>query len=160
MSLKVRERSTNFIDSELELLVDLVVRHNNILENKKTDAITANVKNKTWELLAKQFNSKSLNAYRSEKCFKLKYENLKKTVNIKLQDVKSKPCPTGGGPAVPQITIKKLSSIEETIRSLNSLAFNGATSQFDSDCVDENMKVNINCKILSICIDCKSVKTF
>lgn len=159
MSLKVRERSTNFIDSELELLVDLVVRHNKILENKKTDAVTANVKNKTWELLAKQFNSKSLNAYRSEKCLKLKYENLKKTVKIKLRDVKSKPCPTGGGPAVPQITIKKLSSIEETIRSLNPLAFSGATSQFDSDCVDENMKVNINCTILSICIDCKSVKT-
>lgn len=37
MSLKEkRERSTNFIESELELLVDLVVKHNKVLENKKT----------------------------------------------------------------------------------------------------------------------------
>ncbi|XP_060846136.1 uncharacterized protein LOC132925789 [Rhopalosiphum padi] len=142
MSLKVkRERSTNFIESELKLLVDLVVRHNKILENKKTDAVTANVKNKAWEVLVKTFNSRSLR-YRSEKCLKLKYENLKKTIKIKLREVKSKPCPTRGGPAAPQKTMQKLSSIEETIRSLNPLAFSGASSQFDSDCVvDENMKV-------------------
>ena len=37
MSLKTkRERSTNFIDSELELLVNLVVKQKKILENKKS----------------------------------------------------------------------------------------------------------------------------
>lgn len=148
MNSKVkRERSTNFIDSELELLVDLVVRHNKILENKKTDAVTANVKNKTWDILAKAFNSKSLNGFRSEKCLKSKYENLKKTVKVKLREVKSKPCPTGGGPAAPQKTLNKLSSIEEKIRSLNPLAFNGGTSQFDSDCIDN---VSMNCTILYV----------
>ncbi|CAI6361939.1 unnamed protein product [Macrosiphum euphorbiae] len=79
MNSKVkRERSTNCIASELELLVDLVVRHNKILENKKTDAVTANVKSKTWDILAKAFNSNSLNGFRSEKCLKSKYEHLKK----------------------------------------------------------------------------------
>lgn len=160
MSLKTkRERSTNFIDSELELLVDLVVKQKKIIENKKTDAVTANIKNKTWEILTKTFNSKSLNGYRSEKCLRSKYDNLKKTVKIKLKEVKSKPCPTGGGPAAPQKTIEKLSIIEEKIRSLNPFAFNGTTSQFDNDCINnESMKVNIiYCMILSMYTDYKSI---
>jgi hypothetical protein len=82
-----RERSTNFIDSELELLVDLVYKNKHILENKKTDTVTANLKNKTWETLCKSFNSKSLNGYRQEKCLKSKYENLKKSIKIKLRKV-------------------------------------------------------------------------
>lgn len=73
-----RERSTNFVDCELKLLVNLVVSQKKILENKKTDAITANIKNKTWEDLAKTFNIKSINGYRSEKCLRSKYDNLKK----------------------------------------------------------------------------------
>ena len=71
-----RERATNLIDSELSLLVDLVVRL------KKTDTVTAKMKNKAWLELAKTFNSKSLNGYRNEKCLRLKYENLKKIVII------------------------------------------------------------------------------
>ncbi|CAI6358192.1 unnamed protein product [Macrosiphum euphorbiae] len=59
-----RERSTNFIDGEPQLLVDLVASQKHILENKKTDAVTANLKNKTWEALANKFNCKSLNGYR------------------------------------------------------------------------------------------------
>lgn len=73
-----RERATNFIDSELSLLVDLVVRLKKIIENKKTDTVTAKMKNKALEELAKTFNSKSLTGYRNEKCLRLKYENLKK----------------------------------------------------------------------------------
>lgn len=139
-----RERSTNFVDSELELLVDLVVRHKHILENKKTDAVTANLKSKTWKVLCKLFNSRSLNGYRNEKCLKSKYENLKKGVKIKLRETKSKPCPTGGGPANLQKPLGKLTIIEEKIRSLNPLAFDGIVSHFDNDCVqDENIQVNI-----------------
>ncbi|KAL5246295.1 hypothetical protein ACI65C_013703 [Semiaphis heraclei] len=75
------------LNSELELLVDLVMKQKKILENKKTDAITANIKNKTWEVLTKTFNSKSLNGYRNEKCLRSKYDNLKKTVKIKWREL-------------------------------------------------------------------------
>jgi hypothetical protein len=120
MSFKTkRERSTNFVDCELELLVNLVVRQKKILENKKTDATTTNIKIKTWEELTQNFNCKSLNGYRSEKCLRSKYDNLNKNLKIKLREVKSKPCATGGGPATIQKTIEKLSSIEEQVRSLN-----------------------------------------
>lgn len=89
----------------------------------------------------------------------------KKSVKIKLREVKSKPYATGGGPAIPQKNIEKLSSIEEQIRSLNPLAFSGATSEFDNDCVDidyvdneNNIMVNIGCRVLFICMNCKSLK--
>jgi len=59
-----------------------VADQKHILENKKTDAVTANLKNKTWEALSNKFNCKSLNEYRSPKCLKFKYENLKKTVKL------------------------------------------------------------------------------
>ncbi|KAL5237080.1 hypothetical protein ACI65C_004490 [Semiaphis heraclei] len=122
--------------------VDNFDRLNSDYKLDRKSAITANIKNKTWEVLTKTFNTKSLNGYRNEKCLRSKYDNLKKTVKIKLREVKSKPCPTGGGPAAPQKTIEKLSIIEEKIRSLNPLAFNGTTSQFDNDCIDnENMKL-------------------
>lgn len=145
MSSKVkRERSTNFNDCELELLVDLVQKQKHILENKKTDAVTTHLKNKAWEILCKSFNSKSLNGYRSEKCLKSKYDNLKKSVKIKLREVKSKPCATGGGPAVPQKPLEKLTGLEEKVRSLNPLAFDGVVSQFDNDFAqEENIQVNI-----------------
>lgn len=145
MNSKVkRERSSNFVDGELELLVDLVVRHKHILENKKTDAVTANLKNKAWEELCKSFNSRSLNGYRSDKCLKSKYENLKKSVKIKLREVKSQPCPTGAGPAIVQKTPNTLTILEEKIRSLNPLAFDGMVSQFDNDSAqDSNIQVNI-----------------
>lgn len=131
MSIKIkRERSTNFVEDELELLTDLVIQNKHILENKKTDAVTANLKSKAWQTICKNFNSKSLNGYRSEKCLKSKYENVKKTVKIKLREVKSKPCATGGGPAIPQKSLKKLTATEEKIRSLNPLAFDGMVSSF------------------------------
>jgi hypothetical protein len=57
------------------------------------------MKNKAWEYLFKTFNSKSLNGYCSEKCLKLKYENLKNSVKDKLPNVKAKPCVTGVGTA-------------------------------------------------------------
>lgn len=60
------------------------------------------MKNKAWVELTRTFNSKSLNGYRNEKCLRLKYENLKKMVKIKLREVKPEPCTTGGGSATPQ----------------------------------------------------------
>ncbi|XP_060856935.1 uncharacterized protein LOC132934623 [Metopolophium dirhodum] len=132
------ERSTNFIDSELQLLVDLVANQKHILENKKTDAVTANLKNKTWEALSNKFNCKSLNGYRSPKCLKFKYDNLKKNVKIKLRDVKSKPCVTGGGPPIPLKALGQLSPMEEQLRSLNPLAFSGTVSAFDSDRIKDS----------------------
>lgn len=72
-----------------------------------------------------------------------------------MREVKSKPCAIGGGPATTQKNIEKLSSIEEQIRSLNPQAFSGAASEFDNDCdvTENNMMVNIGCKILFICTD-------
>jgi len=138
MSLKTkRERSTNFIDGELQPLVDLVANQKHILENKKTDAVTANLKNKTGEALSNKFNCKSLNGYHSPRCLKLKYENLKKKLKIKLRNVKSKPCVTGGGPPNPLKAVSKLSPMEEQLRSLNPLAFSGKVSAFYSDRIED-----------------------
>lgn len=78
------------IDCELERFVDLVITHKTQFGKQKVDAVIASFNNKTCEILCKKFNSQSLNGYQQEKCMRSKYDNLKKSLNIKLRDVKSK----------------------------------------------------------------------
>jgi hypothetical protein len=49
------------------------------------------MKNKALENVSKTFNNKSFNGHRNDKCLKIKYKNLKKSVKVKLPDVNAKP---------------------------------------------------------------------
>ena len=51
-----KKRGCNMSASEKALLVDLVVKNRSIIENKKTDAVSAQLKAKCWEEVAAEFN--------------------------------------------------------------------------------------------------------
>lgn len=54
---KKRVRAMNFNDAEQDILVQCVVRHAKVIENKKTDACTVKEKQRVWDLIATEFNS-------------------------------------------------------------------------------------------------------
>lgn len=51
------KRSTNFAKSEEEKLIALVLKYKNVLENKKTDAVTCKKKDEVWEKVSTEFNA-------------------------------------------------------------------------------------------------------
>lgn len=74
---KKRERCRNFLEEEKENLISIVLEYKNILENKKTDAVSSQQKHQTWETVAHQFNSISKTATRTGMQLKLLYEGMK-----------------------------------------------------------------------------------
>ena len=52
-------RAANVTMAEKQLLVDLVVKHQGLIENKETDKISTSQKNAAWACLAEEFNSAS-----------------------------------------------------------------------------------------------------
>lgn len=52
-----RKRAVNFTEAEKVILTDLVFRYKNMIENKRTDAITCKDKDKAWKVIEQLFNS-------------------------------------------------------------------------------------------------------
>lgn len=78
-----RKRNINFSKSEEELLVELVKKYQQVIENKKTDAIMWKDKEACWVKLSAEFNSQGLLVPRTVGQLQLKYKNLKKIVRKK-----------------------------------------------------------------------------
>jgi Myb/SANT-like DNA-binding domain len=76
-NLRKRDRAPNFVSEEKLLLLDLVRRHQGILENKRTDAVTVDQKKQQWETLAKEFNQQNIHVHRSATQLKNYYEHAK-----------------------------------------------------------------------------------
>lgn len=52
-----RVRSSNTTAAEREFLVELVQKYHHILENKRTDAVSTGQKDKTWQIVATEYNA-------------------------------------------------------------------------------------------------------
>ncbi|KAK5648033.1 hypothetical protein RI129_002925 [Pyrocoelia pectoralis] len=99
-SLK-KERSSNFSESEIRLLVDVVIKHSKIIECAKSDSVTWKEKNNAWTQLITEFNSAtSALIPRTTKSLKTKYEGLKKELRKKKAIEKQELFKTGGGEPV------------------------------------------------------------
>lgn len=44
-----RKRAQNFSETEKIILVDMILKYKNVLENKKTDGVTSKDKEKCWK---------------------------------------------------------------------------------------------------------------
>lgn len=73
-----RKRAVNFTEAEKVILTDLVFRYKNIIENKRSDAITSKDKDKTWKVIEQLFNSMCSIEFRSSEVLKSCWDNLKK----------------------------------------------------------------------------------
>lgn len=80
---EVDQKIGKFKESEVEILVKLVDKYKNIIENKKTDATTWKEKQKTWAQITNEFNA-TCGSSRPPKNIKCKYDNLKKTAKKNL----------------------------------------------------------------------------
>lgn len=78
-----RKRNPNFNKREEELLVELVLKYQHILENKKTDAVMWKEKEGCWKKLTNEFNSQGLLTPRTISQLQLKYKNFKKNCTQK-----------------------------------------------------------------------------
>ena len=66
-----------FSQLEKSLVTELVRKHKDFIENKKTDYRTIKQKNSAWEALSEEFNSQSDVTKRDSKQLKKCWENLK-----------------------------------------------------------------------------------
>lgn len=51
-----KKRSANFSKGEIDILVNIIFKYKDIIENEKTDATTWKSKNETWEKITLEFN--------------------------------------------------------------------------------------------------------
>lgn len=81
--------------------MQLVNSHKNVLENKKTDAVTTKRKQEEWIRLAQEFNANSPGISRTAMILKRKFENMKKNMKKSYAREKKYTMGTGGGSAMP-----------------------------------------------------------
>jgi len=81
-------RNVNFSATEEELLMELVKKYHNIIENKKTDMVMWKEKEECWRKISEEFNSQGVLAAQSCAQLQLKYENLKKVVGKKSASIR------------------------------------------------------------------------
>ncbi|KAI4469770.1 hypothetical protein MML48_1g19026 [Holotrichia oblita] len=125
-----RVRSVNFTESEKEVLVLIINKYKDIVENKKTDNVSNSEKTTAWQNIAKEFNSQSPNfVTRSVESLKKYYDNLKKGMRKRAARERSEMYKTGGGKADTNI-----SKGDELLLSLiNKKTIYGYESPWDSD---------------------------
>ncbi|CAG4944296.1 unnamed protein product [Colias eurytheme] len=128
MSLK-RERGSNFTREETDTLIQLVLKYKNVLENKKSDAVTWAEKEQCWQKIETNFNSISSVRFRSAKALKIKYDGIKRDTRKKSAAIRAETYRTGGGPSTAPI----LTPSEEKVKDMILLSVVGMDSVFDSD---------------------------
>lgn len=128
MSVKKFSRCTNFSCSEESKLITLVNKYQHIVECKKTDEVSGNVKKEVWQKIGKEFNA-AATVYRDEKVLKTKYENMKKRTKQKFSEEKKYTNGTGGGPPKPT----KYTDTDENIKEILGARLTGLSSHFDND---------------------------
>jgi len=74
-----RKRKVNFCKTEEELLIELVKKYEQIIENKKTDAVVMKESKACWVQVAEEFNSVVFTP-RTIVQLQQKYSNLKKVL--------------------------------------------------------------------------------
>ncbi|XP_071052990.1 uncharacterized protein [Onthophagus taurus] len=127
---KKRMRSLNYSCREKEVLLSIVSSYKNIVENRKTDCVSAEQKLSIWKVIADEFNSQSPNScYRSVDSLKKYYENQKKILRKKVAEERKHIYTTGGGK---QFTI--IEPDDGLLLSLvNKKTLYGFQNEFDSD---------------------------
>lgn len=76
-----RDRCVSFGADEKVVIANVCAKYKSILENKKTDGVSAKEKNEIWQKISDEINSASVHGtYRSPDVLKRFYENRKREV--------------------------------------------------------------------------------
>ncbi|XP_042149130.1 myb/SANT-like DNA-binding domain-containing protein 3 isoform X2 [Ixodes scapularis] len=93
-----KKQSPRFTADEISILSGLVGKHKTIIECKKTDSVSSNLKNETWEKLCNEYNCLPGVSPRDSNQLKKCWGNLKQKWKNERSDEKRKTHKTGGGP--------------------------------------------------------------
>lgn len=140
----MNKRSANFSCAEINFLLELVEKRKSIIECKKTDRTTSEEKLESWKDLAKDFNARYGENYRTDKVLRTKYENLKKTAKKNFSEDKKQMYATGGG----SLPISATSSVDNTVLNIvHSEQIMGLESTYDDDAIINGMYIKYVCNI-------------
>ncbi|XP_046385611.1 uncharacterized protein LOC124155651 isoform X1 [Ischnura elegans] len=113
---------------EKDLLVALVIKNRDIIENKRTDAVTLSDKTRCWRNIEAEFNGNSQVVKRNWKQLRKAWDNVKtKRRKAQAQETQRR-LATGGGPYVPpvcdpnpelEIAIPSLSHCEQNVGDMD-----------------------------------------
>ncbi|KAK9700651.1 Myb/SANT-like DNA-binding domain [Popillia japonica] len=126
---KKRKRSKNFTEMETGFLIDVVIRHIEIVENKKTDAVTWKEKEVVWNKIAEELQAIAGTTDRTSAILRSKYESIKQNIKSKLTKNKTEIFKTGGGSA----ELSVLTSYEQKLMGYIQINLHGIPCNFDSD---------------------------
>ncbi|KAK9674967.1 Myb/SANT-like DNA-binding domain [Popillia japonica] len=166
---KKRKRSKNFTEMETGFLIDVVIRRIEIVENKKTDAVTWKEKEVVWNKIAEELQaiagtyrtsailrskyesikqnikSKLTGTYRTSAILRSKYESIKQNIKSKLTKNKTEILKTGGGSA----ELSVLTSYERKLMGYIQISLHGIPCNFDSDYKISAVNINKDTEIIT-----------
>lgn len=124
-----KNRGVNFKPEEKAILVGLISKYKDIVENKKTDGVTVREKDTTWTAILEQFNSHINVTKRTTKQLKSFYDNFKRKAKRKCTEDKINLFKTGGGSQVTTV----LDDTEAQLLSIIKDQITPLQNDFDSD---------------------------
>lgn len=124
-----RRKKPNMTCQEKELLLDLVAENINVIENKKTDGVTTQMKNEQWQTISISFNSQGNGPVRDATNLRNVWENLKKASRKASAEIKMEALKTGGGTS----KVITIDPILERVIELIRPSVEGLKNPYDGD---------------------------
>lgn len=129
-----RKRSSNFTSNDKCILINIVAKYKHVIENKKTDSVTAKEKCDYWEKISVEFNSSGPSCPRDTECLKRCYENRKKLLRKLVASQRRELYKTGGG--LPKSDEKKEPGDELLLSIVSDKTMKGLEHSFGGDAMD------------------------
>lgn len=130
-----KKRSPNYTIREKEVLLSIVSNFKNIIENKKTDAVSVTEKNRAWFSMTQKFNAMSPNnVFRPTESLKKYYDNLKEDLRKRAGEERKSLYKTGGGPPTPKTPLED----DILLDIVNKKTIYGVDNQFDCDVIENH----------------------
>ncbi|XP_036336217.1 myb/SANT-like DNA-binding domain-containing protein 4 [Rhagoletis pomonella] len=126
-----RKRGKNFTSQEEVVLVELVDDQRDVIESKKSDAVTWKQKEEAWKKLAERFTAR-IGVQREWKTLRDKFESLKRKSKAEMASEKCELYRTGGGSAA----VRSNSVITQKVATILGESATGMENAFDGDAID------------------------
>ncbi|CAG9760662.1 unnamed protein product [Ceutorhynchus assimilis] len=133
-----KKRGVNWSKAEINLFMNCLLPHINVIENKQTDGVSLREKQTKWKKVHENFIAQNTDQARDLTSLKLKYDNIKRNLKKKIQNNKKQLTKTGGGP--PQE--EPLLWSEEALYQVLQVSIDGLPSEGDSDALTTPLKKN------------------
>lgn len=127
----VAKKRVNYTSEEKNVLISIVDKYKSIIENKTTNAVANNEKDKAWVLLCEDFNARGVKIYRDADSLRKQWSNMKQESKKKAAKERQELYRTGGGPSTEGV------GINETLvlSIINKKTTEGLCNKYDGDYV-------------------------